>query len=232
MAPIPFQIKICGVRSIADVENVAKSGGDAIGLNFYPPSVRFVELELAQSLAKRAIDLSVLPVGVFVNTTMDEIIRTASALGLTTCQLHGDERPTDARPLVNMGLSVVRAIRLPAGQVQPEEISFQVSAWHQAGCSILFDADAGSAFGGAGRSIDWPSIQRWRMQGKSVFPFGLAGGLNPQSVAAAILGSGSAAVDVASGVESVRGIKDPELIEHFICEAKRALQEAFSQQPE
>lgn len=229
MAPIPFQIKICGVRSCADVEIVAQSGGDAVGLNFYPPSVRYVEPELAKALALRAQQLAILPVGVFVNSSTEDILRIASALGLTTCQLHGDERSTDAESLVNRGFRVIRAVRLPAGQIQPEQISSLIACWLQAGCSILLDADAGVAFGGAGRSLDWPSILRWQRQREDQVPFGLAGGLNPKSVAEAIHGSGAAAVDVASGVESVRGTKNPALVAEFICEAKRALGDAFSQ---
>ena len=215
----PFRLKICGVRTEGDIRAVASAGGDAVGLNFYPKSVRCVEPVVAGELNSLARQLGVLGIGLFVNERLDQVLEVAELAELTTVQLHGDEAVELAVRLRDHGLGVLRGVRLPTGPIEPEQIETLVQPWEEAGCWILLDADAGGAFGGAGQRLDWASVsrwRRWRSEATGVEPmFALAGGLTIASVAQAIECSGASAVDVASGVEQERGVKDERLIREF-----------------
>lgn len=220
----PFRLKICGVLTDADILAVASAGGDAVGLNSYPKSVRYVQPVVARRLNLLARQLGVLGIGLFVNETVDHVLEVAELAELTTVQLHGDESVEMAAQLRRLGLGVLRAVRLPTGPIEPQQIEALVSPWEAAGCSILLDANVGGSFGGAGQRLDWASVSawgRWRAEAKGPEAegqapvFALAGGLNVDSVAQAIQCSGAWAVDVASGVERARGVKDKRLIQEF-----------------
>lgn len=225
---LPFRIKICGVRTEGDIRAVASGGGDAVGLNFYPKSVRYVEPEVAKELNDAARGIGVLGIGLFVNESFEAIIKVVERSGLTTVQLHGDESEELASRLMSAGVGVLRAVRLPVGPIEVGCIEAAVRPWEEAGCGILLDADAGAAFGGAGQRLDWDSILawvRWRSVELGQTPeFVLAGGLKLDSVVEAIRRSGAWAVDVASGVERVRGAKDAGLVTDFCVSARSALQ--------
>lgn len=219
----PFRIKICGVRRVEDVSATAAAGGDAIGLNFYPPSARYVDPAVAGTLAAQATRMGLSTVGVFVGESAEQVIETAEGAGIDTVQLHGDETVDDARRLIASGLAVIRAVRLPAGPCSPQQIEAEVAPWTEVGCSVLLDADAGAAFGGQGKRLDWPSLRRWRDEHTPPAEFILAGGLDPDAVAEAVAASGAWGVDVASGVESPRGVKSVERIRQFAERAREAL---------
>ena len=227
MVAIPFRLKICGVRTEADIRHVAEAGGDAVGLNCFERSVRFVDLSTGKKLAKAAAGFGVHSVALFVNATQDTILHIVSNWTIAHVQLHGDETPEFAGALMDHGLSVLRGVRLPVGELAADEIDRRVSPWESIGCSILLDADAGTAFGGVGQKLDWESIAIWaewrERQGLPRPAFLLAGGLRCESVEQAIRRSGAAGVDVASGVEIERGVKDAKLIKDFCQAAKRAL---------
>jgi len=104
-----FQIKICGVTSAADAQVVADAGADCVGLNFYPPSVRFLAPERAEE-GGAIIPDGLAKVGVFVNASIDEIRNAAARLTLDFVQLHGDEPPEFIAALA--GVSVIKAFRL------------------------------------------------------------------------------------------------------------------------
>lgn len=204
-----------------DVVAVADAGGDAVGLNCFPQSRRYVEAQNGKVLAEKARTVSVLPICLFVNAQFDVIRSISEDWGVRDIQLHGDESIADAEKLINSGYHVLRAIRLPLGKLLPEEIEERVAGWERIGCSILLDADVGNKFGGEGKRLDWSSIALWRVwrqeQGRNA-SIVLAGGLTIEGVIEAIGKCSPAAVDVASGVEIEKGKKDTELVTMF-CEA-------------
>ncbi len=216
-----FHIKICGVRLKADIDAVSQAGGDAVGLNFFPPSVRYLDpaCSTTSELSEYAGRCGLYRVGVFVNKPADQIRRVIDTVGLDAIQLHGDELVTDIAGWVDLGLPLIRAVKIPGRKLTAREIEDRVRPWTDAGCHVLLDADAGSAHGGMGRSLDWDSLRGWSEQFATV-RWVLAGGLQPENVAEAIRVSGARSVDVASGVESPRGQKSASRITQF-CERAR-----------
>ena len=215
-----FRTKICGVRLEQDVRAVERSGGDAIGLNFFPNSVRYVDpqSEATQRLSRLAGDLGLLRVGVFVNESAEQISVIATAVGLDAIQLHGDEPIEVAESLRSMGWPVLRAIKLPRDAFAAELMEERSVAWVAIGCHLLLDVDAGSAHGGSGKTLDWPSVASWAHNHRSV-GWTLAGGLKPENVRQAIDATGAVSVDTASGVECPRGVKNESRIKAFIAAA-------------
>jgi phosphoribosylanthranilate isomerase len=218
-----FRIKICGVTNVADAQLVADNKADAIGLNFFKQSRRFVEPHLAREIAAALPD-EVVKVGVFVNHSAREIASIADEVGLDAIQLHGDEPPQLVAQLPH-ALKVVRAFRVGGEGLSPlRELLQTVRAQRRQVDAVLLDADAGADFGGTGKASDWALIGRDRDVFEDVSLI-LAGGLSPQNVAAAIASVRPDAVDVASGVESSPGKKDPAKVRDFIAAAR----EAFAQ---
>lgn len=211
-----FRIKICGVKRRADLQAAAQAGADAVGLNFYRQSIRYVDTNLAQELAADARELGLAVVGVFVDEPVDAILELSDRLHLDYVQLHGNEPLETAQRLLDAGDRVLRAVRLPLGRLEPQEVESRVAEWRTVGCDLLLDADAGAQIGGAGLRLDWTAIGKWNQQFAGGEPWVLAGGLTPQSVAKAISQSGAWGVDVASGVEQPRGVKSAELIADFV----------------
>ena len=211
-----FRVKICGVRRISDLSAVAEAGADAVGLNFYRPSVRYLPPEMAVDLSHEADERRLLRIGVFVDEPVDSVLAISDLVGLDFVQLHGHESLDDAQRLMDAGERVIRAIRLPVGRLEAIEVEERVAPWRDIECDLLLDADAGSQGGGAGLRLDWAAIGRWRSQFGVNDSWTLAGGLTPQTVAKAMSASGAKSVDVASGVEQPRGIKSAELIQSFM----------------
>ncbi len=221
-----FHIKICGVREIADIKAVFESGADAIGLNFYPPSCRFIDPEkaLAAGLASKAGELSLTRIGVFVNSTVETMLRASERLQLEAVQLHGDEPTGVVSRLQEEGVTkVIRAIKLPVGPLTIQTIENQVNPWASLGTHLLLDADGGKSHGGTGKTLDWDTVREWSDQHGDI-SWTLAGGLHPDNVATAIAKSGAASVDTASGVEADRGTESGGLITQFSKNARAELQ--------
>lgn len=212
-----FRIKICGVRSVADIEAIAESGADAVGLNFFPPSIRYLDpnASLTSEIATAATVAGLIRVGVVVNQSVEQLATLLSQIELDAIQLHGDERPEQVADIRSLGVPLIRAVKLPVGNIDSETIEQAVRPWIGLGCHLLLDAEAGAAHGGSGKSLDWAAVHRWSMRHPRV-PFTLAGGLNPENVAAAIRQSGARSVDTASGVEQPRGYKNRELVQRFV----------------
>jgi len=201
----PFLIKICGVTTPEDALQVALAGADAIGINLWSGSKRFVGDDAAAARVLAAIPAGVLKVGVFVNAPADEVAAKAARLGLDRVQLHGDEAAHDFAALSNEIL--VRAVRVM------DHASFAAAnGWH-AGL-FLYDALV-AGYGGGGVTAPWPLIAAHARR-----PFLLAGGLHPDNVAEAIRATRPAGVDVASGVESSPGRKDPARVRAFVDAAR------------
>jgi phosphoribosylanthranilate isomerase len=228
-----FRIKICGVNDKSDIDAVAEAGADAVGLNFHPTSIRFVNPVLAKSLSEHASKLGLARVGVFVDQDKEAIASIAAAAGLDCVQLHGSQSAIDARWLTDRGLKVIGVSRLPPGPLEEQTISASIDRWKACPVPLLFDADAGVHGGGLGLRLDWSAIGSWAKchgfsekvspaTGPAPIRWGLAGGLTPETVGEAIAKSGTASIDVASGVEEPRGKKNRRKIEDFVSAAQAA----------
>lgn len=201
-------IKICGITTARDAEVAADAGADAVGVNFWSGSKRFVGDERAARAVIAAVPRGVLKVGVFVNAAPAEVAATALRFGLDRIQLHGDEPPGAFAGVVERA-RLVRAVRVR------DEASFAEEArWDAA--VFLYDAFV-EGYGGRGTIGPWPLIAA-----RARRPFWLAGGLRPDNVAAAIRASRPDGVDVASGVETAPGRKDPALVHAFVAAARAA----------
>jgi phosphoribosylanthranilate isomerase len=196
------KVKICGVTRPGDAELAVELGAWAIGLNHWEPSPRRVDparaAEIGQAM-KRRCEVA----GVFVNPTLDEVAEAVENEDLTMVQLHGEEGPSFCDEVARRtGAKVIKALRVrSAADVKAAE-SFRTD-FH------MFDAHQVGTPGGTGESFDWELAASRR----SKVPLILAGGLRPENVAEAISVVRPFAVDVASGVESEPGIKDPALLE-------------------
>jgi phosphoribosylanthranilate isomerase len=204
----PLLIKICGVTTPADAVMVARSGADAVGVNLWPGSKRFAGAAARNVVA--AIPRGVLKVGVFVNAAPDDVRRAVADLGLDRVQLHGDETAADFFGAAGFDrAAIIRAVRVrDAGSFVGQD------DW--SGALRLYDAFV-DGFGGGGQAAPWELIAR-----RGVRPFWLAGGLTPDSVAAAIAATSPDGVDVASGVEAAPGRKDPARVAAFVVAARAA----------
>jgi phosphoribosylanthranilate isomerase len=209
-----FLVKVCGVTSPADAELAVLAGADLIGVNLWPDSKRYVDDGSARDVLA-AIPEGVLKVGVFVNATADEIAARVASLGLDKAQLHGNERAQDFAAL-DPALTI-RAARVRDESTFQTEALWNPSLW-------LYDAFS-PGYGGSGHRAPWPLVAKLARR-----PFLLAGGLTPENVAAAIAAVRPDGVDVASGVESAPGRKDPAKLRRFI-EAARAAARAIVPAP-
>ena len=217
--PIDFQIKICGLTRVEDVRAAAQAGAEAIGLNFYAGSPRFVEPPDAQHLVAAA-PRGIVKVGVFVNADAETICGIYDALGLDLIQLHGDEPPEFLAELG--GRPVMRAFRLDDRGLAPvADYLNECDRLSSRPRAILLDAHRIGRFGGTGQPADWPTIAEQRHL-INEYPLVLAGGLTPENVATAIKTVQPTAVDTSSGVESKPAQKDPQLVRQFVTAAKSA----------
>ncbi len=211
-----FRVKICGVANLEDAWCCAEAGADAIGLNFYPPSPRCVGVDVARRIALE-MPATMTKVGVFVNASRDEMLRTYDRAGLDAIQLHGDETPQMMAELA--GRQLVKAFRCGSDDVRPlAEFLRRCEDLGCRPCGVLIDAYQPSVFGGTGQIANWPLVRNLCELLLDI-PIVLAGGLRPENVAAAIEATHPAAVDTASGVESEPGRKDPQRVRAFIGNA-------------
>ena len=199
------RIKICGLTREADVAAAVQAGADAIGLVFYDRSPRHVGIERATALASR-LPAFVTPVGLFVNASASLIAAAVQAIPQLVLQFHGDETPADcAAP----GRPFLRAARMAPGF---DLLDFALR--YPDAQALLLDAHV-EGYGGGGKVFDWSLIPR-----NVPRPVVLSGGLHAGNVIEGILQVRPWAVDVSSGVEAAKGIKDAEAIRRF-CEAVR-----------
>ncbi len=199
------RIKIGGLTREADVDAAVRAGADALGFNFYPRSPRHVSLERAIELARR-LPPFVTPVGLFVNASEVEIAAAVAAIPTLVLQFHGDETPADCR---RAGRPYLRAVRMAAGV---DLLDF--AARYADAQALLLDAHV-DGYGGGGKVFDW-SLARAAVP----LPVVLSGGLHAGNVIQGIDTLRPWAVDVSSGVESAKGIKDADAIRRF-CDAVR-----------
>ena len=203
------RVKICGITRPEDAELAASLGAWAIGFILWPQSKRAADPAVAAGVA-RALRRQVALVGVFVNPTLDEVVQAAEAIGVTHVQLHGDEGPAFCRAVAERtGARVIKALRIGSGA------DIRAAERYHTDLHLL-DAAAGAAYGGTGRTWDWELVA----QRRSKIPVVLSGGLSPENVAEAVSVVRPWAVDVASGVESAPGVKDPAKVRAFIAAAE------------
>jgi len=202
------RIKICGISSADALEAAIAAHADYAGFVFYPPSPRAVTPREAALLAERA-GSRIARVGLFVDAGDADIADAVTAARLDVLQLHGDETPERAAALkARFGLPVWKAIPVTStGDVD------RASRYRDAADLILFDAKTpkGTLPGGMGLRFDWSLLSAY----KGPLAWGLAGGINPDNVAAAIAETGAPLVDVSSGVEGAPGEKDTGKIAAF-----------------
>jgi len=199
------RIKICGLTREADVQAAVDAGADAVGLVFYERSPRHVTLQRARALA-RELPPFVSPVGLFVNASVAEVDAVTQAIPTIVLQFHGDESPQDCQ---RAGRPYLRAAAVAPGFDLLDFASRYASAQ-----AILLDAPV-TGYGGGGKVFDW-SLVRCDAPLRLV----LSGGLHAANVLEGIQQLRPWAVDVSSGVESAKGIKDAQAIRRF-CDAVR-----------
>lgn len=207
-----LRVKICGVRTADDLQACLAAGADAIGFNFWPQSKRYLAPEQAAPLIKQ-LPPAVLPIGVFVGASPEEVAAAVRVSGVRAAQLHGGEDPA---PYLALPVAIIPVVRmrdrssLPSGPADPRvEV-------------VLLDAHV-EGFGGAGRQFDWSLVPEARR--RLARPVLLAGGLTPENVGEAVCSARPWGVDVASGVESAPGIKDPAKVCAFVQAARAAASE-------
>ncbi len=210
-----IRVKICGLRSAADVAAVVAAGANYAGLNFFPKSPRFVTLDQAREVAFAAPP-GLAKVALTVDaddTQLDEIL---DVVPLDMLQLHGHESPSRVSELRSRyGLPVMKVLG-----VADESDLAPLMEYSLAADQLMIDAKPpkGAVLpGGNGLTFDW----RLLVGRKWLKPWMLAGGLTPANVAEAIRLTGARQVDVASGVESAPGVKDPALMRSFVQAATR-----------
>ena len=191
------RIKICGVSDPADARRVANLGAWALGMIFWPQSVRACSLADAETIGAE-LHRRLQVVGVFVNAALDEVAATADRCNLTMVQLHGDEGPAYCREVARRtGAKVMKAVRV-RDAAQLHDLQRFHTDFH------LLDAYSPRTPGGTGESFDWELARRH----PGTPPVVLSGGLTPDNVGAAIDAARPFAVDVASGTEAAPGRKD------------------------
>lgn len=218
-----FKLKICGLTRVVDAELAALARVDAIGLNFYAKSKRYVALERADAIVS-LLPEGVARVGVFVNQSAHEIREAQAAAQLDFLQLHGDEEPELAAELAP--LPIIRGVRC-RGVEEAADVARWIAECRRAGgvlAGVIVDAFHPSEYGGTGLLAD-PAVFSELRRLLPGTPLLLAGGLTPDNVASAIQASRPDGVDVASGVESSPGCKDPLLMRSFLAQAREALAE-------
>lgn len=199
------RIKICGLTREADVDAAVEAGADAVGFVLYAKSPRAVSVARAAVLAGR-LPPFVTPVGLFVNATPDEIAAACAAIPTLVLQFHGDETPAQCDAA---GRAYLRAARMAPG--------FDLLNFAQqfpSAQALLLDAHV-EGYGGGGKVFDWSLVPSGVTP-----PLVLSGGLSAANVTDGVLKVRPWAVDVSSGVESAKGIKDADAVRRF-CEAVR-----------
>lgn len=213
------QVKICGLSEPETLRVAVSAGADWIGFVFVEKSPRFVTLAAAETLLFGMSGAT--PVALLVDPD-DDLVHAVGQIGFPVIQLHGAETPE--RTAAIKQLSGAEEVWKAVGVAKSADIE-RAEAYLGYADRLLLDAKPtsdGSLTGGAGEVFDWSLLKDWA----APMPWILAGGLSPENVGEAIRGTGTHAVDVSSGVERARGLKDAERIEAFIKAAKASDEQA------
>ena len=204
------RVKICGITRPGDALAAAQAGADAIGLVFYPPSPRYLSSERALEI-RDALPPFVQAVALFVNPDAAQVAQVLGRVRPSMLQFHGEETPEFC---AQFGMPFVKAIRMRSG-VSPGVDALEYLRPFSRATAWLFDSHV-PQYGGVGESFDWSLVP------KTDKPVILSGGLSRDNVAEAIRRVRPWGVDVSSGVESAKGIKDAARIAAFIAEVRNA----------
>ena len=202
------RVKICGITRIEDLHAACAAGADALGFVFYDKSPRHVSIDTAAALV-RALPPFVQSVGLFVDAEPATIKAVLASVPLDLLQFHGDETPEQC---AHAGRPFLKAVRVKA-----DTDLLKCAADFEAARGLLLDAYVPGVPGGTGERFDWSLIPSDLPR-----PVVLSGGLDPGNVAEAVRRVRPWAVDVSSGVEASKGIKDALLVARFIANAKEA----------
>lgn len=201
------RIKICGITRIEDGVRAAQLGVDAIGLVFYPHSSRVVTAATAAQIVQ-LLPPFITVVGLFVDAEKAQVEATLRQVSLGMLQFHGHEKPDYC---ASFGMPFIKAVPMgTAADLADYEHRFQQAA------GLLLDSHGGPKTGGSGQCFDWRKISK-----NITKPIILAGGLDPYNVVEAIQRVQPFAVDVSSGVESAKGVKDNHLMQLFVESVNR-----------
>lgn len=204
--------KICGITRPQDLQAVIAAGADAIGFVFYAKSPRYIAPEAAAALIA-AVPAYITTVGLFVNASPDEVREVVRIAPVSMLQFHGDETPEQCRAAAEaVSRPFMRAVRVGPDMTAADLLKYDES-YRAAGplfAGLLLDALV-DGYGGGGKVFDWSLIPK-ELAPRVV----LSGGLSAQNVTEAVLQVRPHAVDVSSGVELSKGIKDPAKIVAFV----------------
>jgi phosphoribosylanthranilate isomerase len=212
------RIKICGLTRPQDVQSAVTAGADAVGFVFYPKSPRYIDAAAAGHLIA-TIPPFVTPVGLFVNATPAEVQAIVAQAPVSLLQFHGDETPQQCAAIAQaVNRPFIRAIRVKEGMQAADLLEYE-SEYRAASTlftGLLLDAFVDS-YGGGGKVFDWSLIP------ENIAPrVVLSGGLSVQNATDAVLSVRPYAVDISSGVEQDKGIKDAVKIRAFIAAVRTA----------
>lgn len=200
-----MKIKICGFTQAQNARDAALLGIDAIGLVFYQKSPRYVDMSQALEIVQ-ALPPFINRVGLFVNADSEFIDEVLCEVAIDTLQFHGDETPQEC---AQYAMPFIKALRVN----EKTDIIQQAEAYQQAS-GLLLDAYNPNTYGGTGENFDW-ELANVNID----LPIILAGGLNPETAKQAVNQVNPYALDVSSGVEKEKGIKDIVKIKQFIKQA-------------
>lgn len=202
------RIKICGITELADALQIADLGGDAIGLNFHPNSPRAVELATAVRI-RQAMPPFMTVVALLMDEETDWIEQVVEEVKPDCLQFHGQESADFCAQWSRPYIKAIPMASVTDAKAYAEQ--------YRSAQGFLFDSNVAGCQGGSGDTFDWLKIPS-----AFDFPLVLAGGLNPSNVSVAVTQVNPWAVDVSSGVEKSRGIKDADLIDQFFHEVESA----------
>jgi phosphoribosylanthranilate isomerase len=209
-----MRIKICGITSLEDARMAIEAGADYLGFNFYPPSPRSITPKKCSEITSQLVkDFSYITlVGVFVNMPAEQVKSILTGCGLHLAQLHGDEAPEILAEFNGQAFKAFRGV--------PKEIAGYA---RNTAPALLVDAAVKGMYGGSGIVADWSAAAELSKR----IPLLLAGGLTPENVAEAVRQVQPWGVDVASGVETSPGKKDPGKMKAFVAAIRRLENESI-----
>lgn len=209
-----MRVKICGITSLEDAQAAIEAGADLLGFNFYSKSPRYVSPEVASAIVERIRSGNRMPtlIGVFVNSSLEEVLSILRTVNLDLAQLHGDESPEFLAQLHERSFKALRP-------VSAEDAETDAARYAPHGSTepvLLIDAYRKDQYGGTGQVGDWSTVAKLARR----YPILLAGGLTPENVAEAIRQVKPWGVDTASGVEVSPRKKDAAKMRAFVQATK------------
>lgn len=210
------RIKICGITRVQDALHAATCGADALGFMFYPPSPRAISPTRARSIIQK-LPPFVTSVGLFVNEQSQLVLNTMKESGCQLLQLHGNEGQIYCETLATPYLKGIRV----GASVRHDDL-LELATQFSSAQALLLDSHVDGLFGGSGVTFVWGSIPH-ALRPRIV----LSGGLTPENVGEAVRQIRPWGVDVSSGVESAKGIKDPDRVRRFIDAVQQADAEIY-----